>query len=166
MADRDKPHIFVSTPALAEAYRPSSRGGTNTKPPLLNDPLSHGQKLRRELAAAEVKGRHRRGEQSIEVEGAIDGIYVSFESFPGIQLALNSLDPQQGKVHPELVEVRKIQSDDQMVEEATVFVPDGKLGYFRRRLDHYIETAVEENQRHRNLYNRVATIGLASVEQL
>lgn len=166
MAARDKPHIFVQTPALVEAYRPPPRGGQGTGLPVLDDPLSHGRKLRRELTAAEAEGRHRRGQQSIEVEGTIDGIYVSFESSPDIRLAFESLDPQQGKVHPELVAVREIQSDGQTVEEATVFVPDGKLGYFLSRLDRYIDTAGEETQSHRNLYNRVATIGLASIEQL
>lgn len=45
-------------------------------------------------------------------------------------------------------------------------MPDGKLGYFLRQLDRYMSTAGEERRRHRNLHDRVATVGLASLEQL
>jgi len=166
MVPRDNPHILVPVPALAEAYRPPPRRIRGAGLPALDDPLAHGQRLRRELADAETQGRIRREQQPIEVEGAIDGIYVSFESFPGIQLALESLDPRRGKIHPELVAVREIQSDGQIVEQATVFVPDGKLGYFLRQLDRYNRTAGEERQRHRNLYDRIETVGLASLEKL
>jgi len=166
MAERNRPHIVIREPAQAEAYRPPPRrmSGAGLSAPY--DPLAHGLRLRRELASAEDEGRVRREQRDIEIAGAVNGIYVTFESFPDIRLALESLDPRQGNLHPELVAVREIQSEDQTVEEATVFVPDGKLGYFLRQLDRYIGTAGEERRRHRNLYDRVATVGLASLEQL
>ncbi len=166
MAERDKLHIFVQAPALTEAYRPPARD--MEAPALLvpDIPLAHGHRLRREFTAAEEQGLARRAERPVEIDGAVDGIYVSFESFPGIQLALESLDPQQGRIHPELMAVRQVHSNNQTIEEATVFVPDGKLGNFLRKLDQYIETSDAENPRNRNLYDRIATIGLASLEQL
>lgn len=166
MAERNRLHILVQARAQAEAYRPPPRRISGPKLPVPEDPLAHGHRLRQGLVAAEEQGRVRREQHDIEVQGAVDGIYVSFESFPDVHLALESLDPRRGKLHPELVAVREIESGDQIVEEATVFVPDGKLGYFLRQLDRYIRTAGEERQRHRNLYDRIAAIGLASLEQL
>jgi hypothetical protein len=102
----------------------------------------------------------------MQVEGAIPGIYVVFESFPGVELALESLDPRRGPVHPELVSVRQVVIDDEPVEEATVFIPEGKLGYFLRRLEKYLASVEEERPRNRNLIDRIRSIGLASLERL
>ena len=166
MAERNRRHILVRAPAQVEAYRPPPMDINGAGPPAPDDPVTHGQGLRRELTVAEAQGIARRAQRSIEVDGAVDGIYVSFESFPGIHLALESLDSQQGKIHPELMAVREIQAGNQTVEEATVFVPDGKLGNFLSKLDQYLATADAEKPRHSNLYDRIAAVGLASLEQL
>jgi hypothetical protein len=93
-------------------------------------------------------------------------MYLVFESFPGIELALESLDSRRGRVHPELVSVQKVPTPDGEIERATVFVPDGKLGHFLRRLNEYGATASLERPKHRNLVDRINRIGVASVEAL
>ena len=101
------------------------------------------------------------------MEGALDGIYVTFDSFPGIELAIQSLDVRQGKVHPELRAVRTVVGlDGQQVERATVFVPDGKLGHFLQRVQQYLESAESEHPRNSTLLDGVQAIGLASIEHL
>ena len=101
------------------------------------------------------------------MEGTVPGIFVSFESVPGLELALESLDPRQGRFHPELVAVREvIDANGELAEQATVFIPDGTLGYFLRRIEQYIATREATNVRHHNLIDCIRSIGVASLEQL
>ena len=163
MAERDRPHIFVRRPAAAEPYTrpPRSIGQRPLGAPA--DRQGHGLRLAGQLQEAERRRRSTRGEgEALSAKG----IYVTFESFPGIGLALESLDPQHGGRHPELVAVRSVETNDGVREEATVFVPDGKLGYFLKRLNDYAGSADQERPKNRNLVDRIASIGLASLEQL
>jgi hypothetical protein len=128
--------------------------------------LHHANILQAGLEAADAEGKARREAAGIQIAGAIPGIYVSFESFPGIDLAFESLDPQQGKIHPQLRSIREVVVDGTVVEQATVFIPDGTLGYFLKRIEEYHETANSDKPRHRNLLDRVRSIGIASLEKL
>jgi len=130
------------------------------------DRFGHASGLRSGLEAASGEGIDRRGEESLRVSGALPGVYVVFESFPGIELAFERLDPRQGKVHPELRSVREVTVNGEPVEQATVFIPDGKLGYFLGRIEQYLSTAAGERPRNRELVDRIQTIGLASLERM
>jgi Subtilase family len=165
MPERDRTHIFVRRPANAEPYRP--RGGGPRRPaPRVTDPRAHGQRLESELAEAERAGRAERAAADVSVEGSIDGIYLRFESFPEVELALESLDPRRGRLHPELVSVRQFRSHEGVVEYATVFVPDGTLGHFLSRLQAYVETSSERKPKNLKLVERIRSVGIASIEGL
>jgi hypothetical protein len=166
MAERDRPHLFVQGQAAAESYRRPNRRIDGKLLPAPANRTAHAQRLQRELEAAAAQGDVQRQAQAIQVEGAIAGVYAIFESFPGIELAFESLDPRQGKLHPQLRSVREVVIDDAIVEQATVFIPDGKLGYFLKRIEQYRETASDDKPRHRELLDRIQSIGLASLEQL
>lgn len=165
MAERDRPHIKITRPAAAEPYTrpPLNIPGAEVAVPA--DRRGHGARLAGELAAAETEALARR-EARPEETGRADGILITFESFPGVELALESLDPRQGKVHPELRAVRSVQTAEGILEQATVFIPDGKLGYFLKRLQAYAESADQERPRNRKLVDRIASISVASLEQL
>ncbi len=108
----------------------------------------------------------RRAESTVGIPQRSEGIYVTFESFPGLELALESLDSSQGKIHPELLSVGVEGPKGQEVERATVYIPDGKLGYFLKKLQEYAETADLEKPRHQKLADRIQHIGLSSLRQL
>ncbi|MGH9090017.1 MAG: S8 family peptidase [Acidimicrobiales bacterium] len=166
MAERNRPHLFIEGRVTTENYRRPPR---KMEPKPLRVPenrASHGETLQAELEAASSQGAARRAAQEIRVEGSTPGIYVTFESFPGIELAFESLDPRLGRVHPQLRLVRSVVIDGEVIEQATVFIPDGKLGYFLKRIQQYQETATTEKPRHRDLLDRIRTIGLASLERL
>lgn len=167
MADRNRPHIFVEQPAQAEAYTPPPRGrDTDTSVGVPANRRTHGESLDAQLLRAEAAGLGRRTDRR-QVEGSLDGMYLTFESFPGLELAVESMDVRQGRIHPELRSVRlSALPDGQQVELATVFIPDGKVGYFLRRIQQYIETAEADRPRNRKLLDRVQSIGLASIEHL
>jgi Subtilase family len=166
MAERNLPHILIQGRASAEAYRRPPRNISGKALPTPSDRAGHARGLRAQLEAADVAGKTRRGEQAIRVEGAIPGVYVTFESFPGVEIAFERLDPRRGKTHPELVAVREVVVDGAPIEQATVFIPEGKLGYFLRRIEQYLSTADQDKPRNRDLVDRIRSIGLASLEQL
>ena len=165
MADRDRPHIVVRARALAEEYTHRAGGGGDAQGHAPTDRPGHARRLLDSLTAAERLGQERRRRSDLVVEGAAPGIYLTFESFPGLELALESLDPRAGSVHPELVAVREHSTDDGPVQMATVFVPEGKLGVFTKKIERYAETASAEKPRHHRLIDPVAEISLASLRE-
>lgn len=166
MAPRDRPHIIVQRPAAVEPYRRPPRAITGKPLPSPQDPRGHASQLSAALTAAEQEAADRRSEHAVDVEGAIDGIYVVFESFPGIELALEKFDPRRGRRHPELMAVHDVVRSGEVIERATVFVPDGTLGYFLGRLEQYAATVDRDRPRNRDLVDRIRSVGLASLSEL
>lgn len=167
MADRDKPHLIIPNPAQAAAYRPPPRAVTARPLPVPQNRRQHGQGLRDDFVQAGVDAQRRRQERTVTVDGAIEGVYVTFDSFPGVELALERLEPQRGKTHPELRAVQEVsRGGDEPVERATVFVPQGRLNYFLDRFAQYLETAGNDKPRNRDLIDRIASIRAASIEAL
>jgi Subtilase family len=166
MASRDRSHILIPGLAQPEAYRPPPRAiGSRTRTPPA-DRSRHGDQLASELLDAEAKAYDRRSNEQVEIPSAIDGVYVRFEAFDGLEEVLQSLDPRRRGLQPELRSFRTAPVDGQLVEQAVVFIPDGKLGYFLRQIEQYLATIDRENPRHARLIDRVQSIGLASLEQL
>jgi hypothetical protein len=102
----------------------------------------------------------------VTVENTIAGTYVVFESFPGVELALESLDPRTGTAHPELRAVRTDVVSGQPVETATVYVPDGTMKHFLDRLDRYVASVDDDKPRHSDLVDRIRAVRVATVEAL
>jgi hypothetical protein len=166
VAERDRLHIILRGLAAPEPYRRPPRRIEPRAGFVPSNRRGHGQQLESALRQAEAAGQSRRQAEELRLDGAVDGIYVRFESFPGVELALESLDPRQGKVHPELRAVREVTVDDRTFEQAVVFVPDGKLGYFLGRVEAYLASADSDKPRNYKLLDRVQSIGLASLEEL
>lgn len=166
MAPRDRTHLLIPDASAAEPYRRPTGGGGGEEISGPSNRQAHAQRLSQQLQQAQTAAEHQRAGQDFAVAGAVDGIYVQFESFPGIRLALESLDPRTKGPHPELVSVREFSTATGVVEYATVFLPDGTLGYFVSRLQEYAATAIQDKPRHRNLVDRISAISLASIEKL
>src|SRR6187399_58914 len=125
MAERDRPHIVVPTPPVAEPFTLASSGGGSEREGFTGDRRQHGQRLTEELQAALAP---------VGDEAETSGTYVTFVSFPGLELALERLDPQGAGEQPELVAVRETVTGNSAVQMATVYIPDGKREYFFKRL--------------------------------
>ncbi|ROP41849.1 S8 family peptidase [Saccharothrix texasensis] len=166
MAQRDKTHLIVSDRCSTFDYAPVPGRGDAKVIPNPADRRAHGGSIRSGLETAEHDARARRERNPVIVPDAVPGTYVAFESFPGIELALNSLDPRTGSTHPELRSVRVDVVNGQRVETATVFVPEGTMGYFFGRLDEYLASVDKSAPNHRNLVDRIHAVRLASVEAL
>jgi hypothetical protein len=164
---RDRPHLFVPGTAQAVDYSPPRRAITGPAVPVPADRRQHGQQLHDALRQVDADAEARRRQRDVQVEGAVDGVYVSFESFPGVHLALEKLDPRQGALHPELRAVQEVVfGDGTSVERATVFVPQGKLNYFLDRITRYVESADAGKPSNRDLVDRVQAVRTASIAAL
>jgi hypothetical protein len=156
MAERDRPHLIVPGPPAAEPFTSTQGGGGGDKRGFNGDRARHGQTLVRQLREA-VRAPD-------ETDTA--GTYVSFESFPGLELALNSLDVQRAGEQPELVAVKEVSTGPGAVQIATVYIPDGKRDYFLKRLNAYVATATDDKASNAALVEGIAAIRRATIREL
>jgi len=166
MAPRDRQHIYVRRPAVAAEYTSYAPGRGSPRPP---SPIrdSHAQRLINEARRAEQAALTRRSTAAQEagVEATSEGILVTFESWPGFDLELSTLDP--ARQPPELVAVIARGEGDERVQMATVHVPDGSLSFFLNRLDDYASRDTPTGKpRNANMVDRIAAIRLATIEAL
>lgn len=166
MPSRDRLHIIVVRPAVAEAYTSYGTGRGSPRPPA---PIRdvHARKLRDEAEASQREALQRRARmvQEVGVRPTGDGMLLTFESFPGFELEPAKLDP--GNQPPELLALRTQGQGNTKVELATVYVPEGSLGFFLKRFDEYATVDTEKgNRKHADLVERIAGLRLATIEAL
>src|SRR5882757_4177006 len=119
MAERNRPHILIRAGASVEGYTKRVTAGAGRTTPAPADRARHARNLLDSLDSAEREGANRRALDPVRIEGARPGIYVTFESFPGMELALTSLDPQTGRIHAELMSVQERNTATGPVQVAT-----------------------------------------------
>jgi hypothetical protein len=141
-APRNRKHLLVRTPPSTEAYTPHPK---KIEPPPIPPPRNrrqHAATLRAALQQAERETAQEREELGITVHGAEPGLYIQFESAPGVELKLDSLEDKRKGI--ELVAVQTAARPGQPpIQLATVFVPDGELPHFATRFQQY---AVEKRR--------------------
>jgi hypothetical protein len=95
-----------------------------------------------------------------------EGMLVTFESWPGYELELKSLDPLR-RGAPELLAVHDRYVGEDRVQFATVYVPGGGLGYFLQRLDQYATQDTRTgNPKNANMVERIAAVRLATIREI
>ncbi len=124
-------HFILEGVTETEPYRPVSGGGGTTRPPARNR-AQHAGYLQRQIN--ELRGEAEIAREAQQAAGMEDGLglQVEFESFPGIELAFESLARDHWGI--ELLNVRH----EETRTHATVFVPDGKLDHFERLIRDYL----------------------------
>ena len=167
MALRDRLHILVRRPAVSEDYTSYAvpRGAPRPPSPIRAE---HAQLLTAELRRVELEAQARKAATSEElgVTSTSDGMLVTFESWPGFELALKSLDPLRRRA-PELLAVHDQNVGEDRVQFATVHVPGGGLGYFLKRLDEYAtEDTHTGKPKNANMVERVAAVRLATIREI
>lgn len=161
MAQRNKAHLLVPNSPIPEPFTRSSAGGSTQRPPFTGNRKTHGTALKTSLEdAAQTESP-----AAAEDEQAA-GTYLTFVSFPGLDLALESLDPRNAGAHPELVSVVRQDTADGVTELATVFIPDGGKKYFLSRIDRYVETADLPKAKNASLIDSIQYIRRATIREL
>ncbi|TRY19438.1 hypothetical protein FOJ82_00545 [Tessaracoccus rhinocerotis] len=156
MAERDRPHIVVPTDPRPEPFTIPTGGG-NDGAGFSGDRRRHGAALVQQY------------EDAVAAEPdapEVEGTYLSFLSFSGLELALESLDVQRLGEQPELVAVREADSANGPVQIATVDIPDGKKEYFLKRLSQYVDSADEDTARNATLVEGIQSIRRATIREL
>lgn len=151
-------HLLIKDTAKTEKYTSPRLGRQILSYPTQNA-ASHGAKLLKQIdevrAAAEARDERRRAVGLLDQKG----MYIEFQSEPEFELALNSLESIQQGI--ELVAVRQRAS----VMLATVFIPEGRLSYFIKKLEDYsteqISTGKAKNER---LFAGISEIHIAALE--
>ena len=160
------PHFVLEGVTLTEPF--SARGmGPRSEIPIRGR-QEHSRRLLGQLSdlesvaetAATIQ-RHAGMEEGL-------GLRVEFESFPGIELAFESLARENTGI--ELFNVRDGANDDKPgVIQATVFVPDGKLSHFENLIRDYVDEKVDVRGRprdNRRLLDAIDQIRAASLRAL
>src|SRR5713101_1823601 len=165
-APRNRKHLLVRTSPSTEEYTPHPRKIVVPPVPGPKSRRQHASALKAALGDADRENRRERDELGIAVHGAEPGLYVQFESTPGVELKLESLEDRRKGI--ELVAVQTIERADQRpVQLATVFVPDGKLTHFVDRFQQYATERTKKGEpRHRDLVDRIAALRRATLRAL
>ena len=149
-------HFVLDGITATEDFSPPRLGGGNVDVPT-RDRSSHGSSLKQQLE--EIQNIVKEAPESRRDFG----IQVEFQSFPGIELAFESLSRERSGI--ELLNVRH-QED---ITLATVFVPDGKLQHFEKAIEDYLARKRDKLGRardNRRLLDAIQSIRAATVRAL
>ncbi len=157
-----KPHIFLGSNGKPSKYTYPHEVIINRQIPEQNR-KQHGAQLKAQLAQVNQSQLKISNEaQNYELESSL-GIQVAFQSFPDVEMAVESLaDASQGI---ELLNVRKIK--DQI--HATIFVPQGKLTVIEKKLQAYLKFKTTKKGKaidNRKLIDAIQSFRTAVLESL
>ena len=166
-APRDRKHLFIRRPPSIDEYRPHPRKITVPVVPGPGNRQRHAMDLKAALEGAERESRESKSALDIAVHGAEPGLYIMFESPPDVELKLESLEHKGKGI--ELVAVQEIVSgpDEQRIQCATVFVPEGQLKHFAARFEEYASRRTAKGEpRHKDVIDRIAALRRATLRAL
>lgn len=154
------PHIILHNLTETEDYRYPGGGSSEKRLPE-RERISHADHLLAGLQQVRVEAQKRKEDLKAWAIPAKKGTHVEFESEPGFELELQSLEKRPQGI--QLVAVR-----DSPVTEgatiATVYVPNGQLKSFERQIREYAEQETKSKKpRHQKLVEKIAHIRLAQL---
>lgn len=149
-------HLVLTGTARSRNFVQRNQGGRRSATYPARDPDAHGQALR---TALESVGESIGAVQEQRVDrglAAVTGSYVTFDLVLNPDLSLDSLEDRQAGI--ELMVFRRVEEEQGV---ATVFVPEGKLRVFERKLEDYLDPAKARKngkRRHEKLINSIQQI--------
>ena len=161
------PHLLVRDTAATSRYtRPPRRNDTGLNLPQRNR-MQHAEHLIRQIEQAQKQEANIIQEQKAFGLDAGNGIYISFESEPTFDLKFESLEFQRSGI--ELCSIKQI--GEQIF--ATVFVPEGKLAYFLKKISQYRDEETTPRSpdkpakpKNKDLVESISAIKLAALREL
>ena len=163
---RTHPHLFVPTDAASSPFRsPISGGGAFRLAPRARDP--HANHLETRLNQAKAASDAAVVAQKAAGLDEGFGITLQFEGSPNFDLKFESLNMERSGV--ELLGVRTLPNGQ---VQATVFVPDGKLELFLKRVTAYRDEETKPNivgktrPKNEDLIASISDIHVAALEAL
>ena len=161
------PHLFDPNAAASQNFVTPRPGRGKALSLQARDRAQHAKRLLDQLEGIGEEAGERVAAQKAEGVDAGNGVYLQFDSEPGFDLKFDSLE--FGPSGIELCAVRRA-ADNRV--QATVFVPDGKLSFFLKRIGEYRDSDTKPKDdgttqpRYRELVESIADIRLAALEAL
>src|SRR5258708_605254 len=166
--DKLHPHLFAPKEATSQDF--TSPRTFSSDPMILpvRDRAAHAQTLLTKLDEIRpVAAQRAQDQRAMGIDGG-EGIYLTFESTAGLELKFESLD-----FAPSGIELCMVRRKPNGVTEATVFVPDGKLEFFLKRITAYRDEQTkpskktgETRPKNEDLVASISDIRLAALESL
>ena len=123
--------------------------------------------LKAAIAEAEREAKERQAALGVSVHGAERGFYIQFESPPGVELKLESLEDRRKGIEITAVQTVVRPPEEGPVQLATVFVPDGQLKHFVSRFEQYATEQTKKGEpRHKESVDRIAALRRATLRAL
>jgi hypothetical protein len=162
------PHIFVPQgPDPVRFTSPSSGPRDRFEFPQRNRG-AHANSLVQQLEAAQQVNAERVAEQREQGLASGLGVYLTFESEPNFELKFESLDVSRSGI-----ELCTVKTTEDARTLATVFVPDGKLVQFIRKVEAYRDENTTPRReggasrpKNEDLVASIASVHLAALEAL
>ncbi len=156
------PHLLIRNSAKAESYSRPIRGMGSTEsqtPPRNRQP--HAQQLLEQIQQIQTLETGIIEQQKAFGLDVNNGIYLAFESEPNFELKFSSLEFQPSGI--ELCSVKLV--DTKTI--ATIFVPEGKLTYFLKKISQYqLENTPKNQPKNKDLVQSITAIKLAAMDAL
>ncbi|MCK5117410.1 MAG: S8 family peptidase [Candidatus Aegiribacteria sp.] len=155
-------HIFLHGPSRTEGFTNPRRGHTPRFP--TRDRAEHSALLERRIEETwqsfdNQQDRRRHAVAHVEHHGA----YIEFESDPGYELVVKSLEDIRSGVR--IQNVRIVGDEEEQLTLATVYVPNNKRGHFLNKIRKYeTEETRGGNPKNQRLINSISDIRLAVLE--
>lgn len=164
MKDR-LPHLLFQHSARTATYTPPNTGGGSKFKLKPRDRQQHATALLDDLRQIAGQESATVAAQQALGRDAGNGLYLQFESDPGFELAFESLEFRSSSI--ELLAV--VENQGRML--ASVYVPEGKLGIFIKKVEAYLtQESVSKKgiakPRNKNLVESIAHIRLAALNGL
>lgn len=155
------PHLLIKNSATAESYsRPPRPNSAEINIPARNR-QTHSQQLLEQIQQIQTQETEIIKQQKTFGLDGYNGIYLVFESEPDFELKFASLEFQSGGI--ELCNVKLMDGKTQ----ATIFVPEGKLAYFLKKITQYQSEDTNKNKpKNRELVESISAIKLAAIDAL
>jgi len=154
--------IFLGDIAQTQRYTSPRKGGSEPRIPA-RDRVAHSTYLNEQLNQAWQVADQRREEAVLVRER--QGAYIEFESEPGFDLWLKSLENLRPRDKIRLLNEREVIVDQVVQKRATVYVPFSQRRYFLDKINDYAERETANNKpKNANLINSISSIRSAVVE--
>ena len=157
-----RPHFILTNTAVPQPFT-SAGGGGGAKELPERDRVQHGGKLRGDLATLKnMAAQVAQIQQQQNLESGL-GLQIEFVGFPNLALAFESLDNSPNKI--ELLSVKT----NGATTTANVFVPDGKLAHFEKKITNYLAEKKDKNGKaadNKPLLNTISAIRFSALKAL
>ncbi len=164
MADESLRHVFIKNTEREMDFTSKQRGGPKLKFPTQNR-FEHGNTIKQKFEDAWRQARELDEQRRAVSLLTKDGVYLEFESSPEYELATKSLEDVKHGIR--LLNVKTDIIDDEIINKATVFIPQGKEKIFLKKVQDYLndeKNTKKNNPKNQPLIDSLNDLNLAVLE--